>query len=116
MFIVLRVFRGIPGDLRTLIKHVGVHIILLMPRKQLTEFEKGKIIAWSEDSVSNKEIGRRLKRSGSIIGRFLKLFKATGDHKRLKGGCGSEKPPGVKTLSLNGKSSSAGRSHRVTVF
>ncbi len=87
-----------------------------MPRKQLPEFEKGKILAWSEDSVSNKEIGRRLKRSCSTIGRFLKLFKATGDHKRLKGGGGSEKPPGVKTVSLNGKSSSAGGSHRVTVF
>ncbi len=26
MYLVLRVFRGIPGDLRTLIEHVGVHL------------------------------------------------------------------------------------------
>ncbi len=69
MFIVLRMFRGIPGDLRTLIKHVGVYLMLLMPRKQLTEFEKGKIIAWFEEGVSNKEIGRRIKRDCNTIGR-----------------------------------------------
>ncbi len=51
--VVLRVFGGIPGDLRTLIKHVEVLIIFFMPRKQLTEFEKGKIIAWSEEGVSS---------------------------------------------------------------
>ncbi len=56
MHVVLRVFGGIPDDLRTLIKHVGVLIIFFMPRKQLTEFEKGKIVAWPEEGVSNKEI------------------------------------------------------------
>ena len=86
MHVVLRVFGGIPGDLRTLIKHVGVLIIFFMPRKQLTEFEKGKIVAWSEEGVSNKEIGRRLKRTHHTIGRFLKLFKETGSHKRRTGG------------------------------
>ncbi len=82
MYLVLRVFRGIPGDLRTLIEHVGVHLIFLVPRKQLTEFEKGKIIAWSEEGVSNKEIGRRIKHDCNTIGRLLRRFKAVGDPKR----------------------------------
>ena len=57
-----------------------------MPRKQLTVFEKGKIVAWSEEGVSNKEIGRRLKRTHHTIGRFLKHFKTTESHKRRTGG------------------------------
>ncbi len=85
MHAVFRVFRGIPGGLRTLIKHVGVLIIFLMPRKQLTVFEKGKIVAWSE-GVSNNEIGMRLKRTHHTIVRFLKHFKATGSHKQRTGG------------------------------
>ncbi len=97
MHAVFRVFRGIPGGLRTLIKHVGVLIIFLMPRKQLTVFEKGKIVAWSEEGVSNKEIGRRLKRTHNTIGRFLKHFKTTESHKRRTGG-GRKR----KTVSSNG--------------
>ncbi len=74
-----------------------------MPRKQLTEFEKGKIVAWSEEGVSNKEIERRLKRTHHTRGRFLKLFKETGSHKRRTGGAGSAKPPCAKTVSSNVK-------------
>ncbi len=103
MHVVLRVFGGIPGDLRTLIKHVGVLVIFFMPRKQLTEFKMGKIVAWSEEGVSNKEKGRRLKHTHHTIGRFLKLFKETGSHKRRSAEAGSAKPPCAKTVSSNVK-------------
>ncbi len=101
MHAVFRVFRGIPGGLRTLIKYDGVLIIFLMPRKQLTVFEKGKIVAWSE-GVSNKEIGRRLKRTHHTIWLFLstsKQMKTTNDERT---GAGSAKRPNGKTVSSNG--------------
>ena len=74
-----------------------------MSRKQLSDFEKGKIFARSEEGVSGREIGRRLKRNHSCIGRFLKHNKATGSIKRRPGGAGSAKPPNGKTVTSNGK-------------
>ncbi len=85
MYLGLRVFRGIPCDLRTLIKHVAVVIAFVMRGKQLNAFEKVQADAWSAEGVSHREIARRLKRHHATIGRFLKRFKATGDFKQLKG-------------------------------
>ncbi len=74
-----------------------------MSRKQLSDFEKGKILAWSE-GVSGREIGRRLKRNHRCIGRFLKHHKATGSIKRHPGGAGSAKPPNGKNTRVWRKS------------
>lgn len=56
-----------------------------MQRKQLSDFEKGQIAAWSKEKISAREIGRRLNRSNRCIARFLKRFNATGEIKRRKG-------------------------------
>ncbi len=83
MYLGLRVFIGIDGDLITLIKHVGTAFV--MRGKQLNAFEKGQADAWSAEGVSHREIARRLKCHHATIVRFLKRFKATGDFKQLKG-------------------------------
>jgi len=41
--------------------------------KQLLKEERGKIMAFKECSLSNREISRRLKRSSMVIYNFVKL-------------------------------------------
>lgn len=54
-----------------------------MPRgKQLSEEEKGKIQAYHEEGLSNREISRRLKRSSSVVDNFLKLGSKYAQAKR----------------------------------
>lgn len=56
-----------------------------MGRKQLSEFEKGKIVGLADHGVAMREIGRRLDRDIAVISRFLKRFRATGSVQRRKG-------------------------------
>jgi transposase len=58
--------------------------------KQLSDFEKGKIVAYHECGISNNEIGKKLSRSHTTIGRFLKRYKETGSNSR-KVGCGRKR-------------------------
>ncbi len=51
-------------------------------RKQLTPFDKGQIVAWFADHVSNRQIAKRLKRDHRTIDRFLKLYKDTRSYAR----------------------------------
>lgn len=54
-----------------------------MPRgKQLSEEEKGKIQAYHEEGLSNREISRRLNRSSCVIDNFLKLGSKYSQTKR----------------------------------
>ena len=54
-----------------------------MPRgTELTEFERGQIIAFRELDLGPTEIGKRLKRAKSTISQFLRNPEAYGQRKR----------------------------------
>ena len=46
-----------------------------MSKKQFTEFEKGKIIGFFEENISNIEIARRLQRSPQTISNVINKYK-----------------------------------------
>jgi transposase len=54
-------------------------------RKQLTNFEKGQIIAWQDSGETYREIAERLGRSPQTIADFVKKYEATNDISRLPG-------------------------------
>ena len=54
-------------------------------RKQLTEFEKGQIVAWHESGYTDHEIGKKLNRWCTTIRRFLFKYYLTGSFKRKEG-------------------------------
>ena len=56
-----------------------------MSYKQLSEFEKGQIVAYDDCGLSLREIGRKLGRDHGGIGKFLKKYKETGNHLRQRG-------------------------------
>lgn len=56
----------------------------LKRRKQLKEFEKGKIIAYMDQKLSKKAIAQKLKRHRNTIHNFLREFKSSGKVKRKK--------------------------------
>lgn len=56
-----------------------------MPKKQLSEFEKGQAVAWSQSNISKKEIAKRLNRSPNCIRKLLKKYNATGTSSRKFG-------------------------------
>jgi IS30 family transposase len=54
-------------------------------KKQLTEFEKGKIIAWHEVNIPKKEIARKLGRTPKAIRYVIKNFARHGTSQRKIG-------------------------------
>jgi IS30 family transposase len=54
-------------------------------RKQLTDFEKGQIIAWRDSGETYRKIAERLGRSSQTIADFVKKHEATNDVSRLSG-------------------------------
>ena len=54
-------------------------------RSQLTDFEKGQIIAWNEKGMSCRQIAKKLKRNHTCISRFVKRFTATKEYSRRPG-------------------------------
>jgi transposase len=54
-------------------------------RKQLTNFEKGQIIAWQDSGETYREIAERLGRSPQTIADFVKKYESTNDISRLPG-------------------------------
>lgn len=62
-----------------------INILELMVRSQLTEFDKGQIIAWNELNLSSRTISNKLDRDHSTIIKFLKKFKLTKSHLRASG-------------------------------
>lgn len=57
---------------------------------QLTDFEKGMIIAWRQENISCREIARRLERNMQTVSNVVKKFKDCGitDRKKAAGGQG----------------------------
>lgn len=62
-----------------------------MPRgSYLTDVEKGKILAWKQDNLSNREIARKIDRTHVVVANFLKnpdeygSRKTGGPKKKLK--------------------------------
>jgi len=54
-----------------------------MPKgKELNSVEKGQIIALKNTGFSNREIGRRLKRSPKVINNFVSKSEKYGKKKR----------------------------------
>ena len=53
-------------------------------RGKLSDFEKGKIVAYKDCGLSNLKIAIKLGRSHTTIANFLKKFKATGLYSRRK--------------------------------
>ncbi|KAK7113855.1 hypothetical protein V1264_000017 [Littorina saxatilis] len=47
------------------------------PRRKVTTFNKARAIAWLQDSVSKREVGRRLGVSHSVVVRLHQKFQAT---------------------------------------
>ena len=58
---------------------------IFMPRKQLQVFDMGKIVAYHEHGMSNREIAKLIGRSESTIRRVLKKWKETRSIERKKG-------------------------------
>ncbi len=54
-------------------------------RKQLSEFEKGQIVAWSRDGQSGVAIGKLLNRHHSVINQFLHRFRKSYDYHHSPG-------------------------------
>ena len=54
-------------------------------RTKLSEFGKGKIVAYNDCGLSNRKIAFKLGRSHTTVANFLKKFKATGSYSRKKG-------------------------------
>ena len=54
-------------------------------RAKLSDFEKGKIIAYKDCGLSNRKIAIKLGRSHTTIDNFLKKFETTGCYSRKKG-------------------------------
>ena len=48
------------------------------PRRLLTPVEQGRALAWLDDGISGREVGRRLRVSHSVIQRLLARFQQTG--------------------------------------
>src|SRR5690242_13714457 len=55
------------NNIKGTILYGNVCLLLKMPKKQLTEFEKEKIIGFFEENISNREIAKRLQRSPQTI-------------------------------------------------
>ena len=53
--------------------------------KQLSDFEKGKIVAFHDVGLSVREISKKVGKHFSTISRVIKNFKETGSHKRISG-------------------------------
>ncbi|KAK7098836.1 hypothetical protein V1264_003061 [Littorina saxatilis] len=47
------------------------------PRRKVTTFNKARAIAWLQDGVSKREVGRRLGVSHSVVVRLHQKFQAT---------------------------------------
>ena len=56
-----------------------------MSQLQLSDFEKGKIVAYSDCGLSLREIGKKLNRNHTSIGTFLNNYKATGNYDQKSG-------------------------------
>lgn len=57
------------------------------PRRKLSEFERGRAVAWFQDGVPKREVARRLQVSISVIVRLIQRFTATGRvHERRRSG------------------------------
>lgn len=56
-----------------------------MVKKQISDFEKGKIIAWNSSNIGVREISRRISRSPQTISNFLIKYKDTGNKNRQNG-------------------------------
>ena len=54
-------------------------------RTKLSEFEKGKIVAYNDCRFSNRKIDFKLGHSHTTVAIFLKKFKVTGSYSRKKG-------------------------------
>lgn len=54
-------------------------------RNQLTDFEKGQIVAWNASGYSMRAIGEHLGRDHSTISKFLKKVENSGSISRLSG-------------------------------
>lgn len=56
-----------------------------MTFKQLTDLEKGQIVAYNDCGWSGREIGKKIKKSHVAINSFLKKYKETGKYTRTPG-------------------------------
>jgi predicted transcriptional regulator len=55
------------------------------PFKQLSDFEKGRIVQADENGLTQQQISDALGVSQSSVSRFLKHYEATGDYQRQEG-------------------------------
>ena len=72
-------------------------------RKQLSEFEKGQIVAWSRDGQSGVAIGKLLNRHHSVINQFLRRFRKSHDYHCSPGSGRKRKTTRVLIASLSAK-------------
>ena len=56
-----------------------------MNKKQLSDLEKGKILAYSDCGLSLRDIGKKLGRHHGTIGKFLQQYKKSGNYQRNPG-------------------------------
>ena len=56
-----------------------------MSQNQLSDFEKGKIVAFSQCGMSNRLIASKLNRSHTAINKFFKHYNDNGNYQRKKG-------------------------------
>ena len=56
----------------------GGHQTTMPQRGSLNPFDRGRAMAWTQDGVRPREIGRRLGVSHSVISRLQERFQATG--------------------------------------
>ena len=54
-------------------------------RTKLSDFEKGKIVAYKDCGLSNRKIAIKLGRSHTTVIKFLKKFEETSCYSRKKG-------------------------------
>jgi hypothetical protein len=88
-------------------------------KKHLTEFEKGKIIAWREEKLSIRAISKKMKRPTATIQHFLERFHKNQSFGR-KAGSGRKRKTSfredraiVRTALKKKRRMTAGKSIRV---
>ena len=69
---------------------------------KLSDFEKGKIVAYKDCRLSNRKITRKLGHSHTTVAHFLKKFEATGCYSRKKGS-GRKRKTGERYVFLYAK-------------
>ena len=52
--------------------------------KRLTELEKGKILAYKSEGLSNRSIGKKIHRSHTVINNFFKKRRSMAVSKSLE--------------------------------